>query len=75
MEDPLPENIAGEKRVTHSVNHHINWGYALLGLAGLVTVLKFGPPLLDSSSVDVGQEDEEIEASAEWVDVEPESLS
>lgn len=38
MQDPLPENIAGEKRVTHTVEHRINWGYAMLGAAGILLV-------------------------------------
>lgn len=39
MNDPLPENIAGEKRVTHSVEHSINWGHVALGVAVLALVL------------------------------------
>jgi hypothetical protein len=45
MEDPLPENIDGSKRVTHSVNHQINWGYAMAGLAVIVVVAIYGPSL------------------------------
>ena len=37
MQDPLPENIDGSKQVSHSVNHHINWGHVALGL-GLLAV-------------------------------------
>lgn len=35
MQDPLAENITGEKRIVHTVEHRINWGYALLGAAGI----------------------------------------
>ena len=43
MEDPLPSNITGEKRVVHTVEHRINWGYALLGAAGIAALwLIFG---------------------------------
>lgn len=48
MKDPLPENIEGAKRVTHSVNHQINWGYALVGLAVILVVLAYGPQVLAS---------------------------
>lgn len=32
MDDPLPENIDGSKRVSHEVQHTINWGHVALGL-------------------------------------------
>ena len=49
MEDPLPENIEGSKRVTHSVNHHINWGYVAVGV-GLLVVGAAAVSLLGGSS-------------------------
>jgi len=36
MNDPLPENIEGSKRVAHSVEHRINWGYVCMAVAGLI---------------------------------------
>lgn len=33
MQDPLPENIDGSKRTVHRVEHHVNWGYVIGGLA------------------------------------------
>jgi len=54
MEDPLPENIEGSKRVVHKVNHEIHWGHALLGAAVIVLVLSFGPPLLGGSDDEEG---------------------
>jgi hypothetical protein len=37
MQDPKPENIAGQKRVVHRVEHRIDWGYVVAGV-GLVAV-------------------------------------
>jgi len=39
MDDPLPENIEGAKRVTHRVEHSVNWGHVMLGLAVVAVVL------------------------------------
>lgn len=52
MNDPTPENISGEKRVVHSVEHSINWGYVALAIVGLAVVVKIGPALARSSSRD-----------------------
>jgi hypothetical protein len=52
MEDPLPENIAGEKQVVHSVEHSINWGYIALAVVALALITKIGPALARSSSRD-----------------------
>lgn len=52
MNDPTPENISGEKRVVHSVEHQINWGYVALAVVGLAVVVKIGPALARSSSRD-----------------------
>lgn len=38
MDDPLPENIDGTKRVVHSVEHSINWGYVAAAVTVLVVV-------------------------------------
>ena len=52
MNDPTPENISGEKRVVHSVEHSINWGYVALAIVGLALITKIGPALARSSSRD-----------------------
>jgi type VI protein secretion system component VasF len=39
MDDPLPENIEGTKRVTHRVEHSVNWGHVMLGAAAVMVVL------------------------------------
>lgn len=38
MNDPSPENITGQKRVTHSVEHRINWGYVAASVAALIVL-------------------------------------
>ena len=48
----MPENISGEKRVVHSVEHSINWGYVALAIVGLAVIVKIGPALARSSSRD-----------------------
>jgi hypothetical protein len=50
MQDPLPENITGEKAVTHSVEHRVDWSHVLIALAVVYVAAKFGPPLLDVAS-------------------------
>ena len=52
MNDPTPENITGEKRVVHSVEHSIDWGHVAAAIAVLVVVVKIGPALSRSSSRD-----------------------
>ena len=52
VNDPVPENITGEKQVVHSVEHSINWGYVALAIVGLAVVVKIGPALARSSSRD-----------------------
>lgn len=47
MEDPMPENIAGEKRVVHRVEHQVNWGYVALAVVALLVLSKVGPSLLE----------------------------
>lgn len=42
MQDPLPENVEGSKRVAHTVEHHINWSHVALGVAVIVVVLYLG---------------------------------
>jgi hypothetical protein len=60
MEDPLPENIEGEKRVVHTVNHNVNWSHVALAALGILFLLKFGPALLSAS------DDEEIGDEEDW---------
>lgn len=38
MQDPLQENIAGEKRVVHTVEHRVNWGHVALAVAVLAVI-------------------------------------
>ena len=52
MEDPLPENIDGTKRVVHSVEHSVNWGHVALAVAGLALIVTIAPALSRSSSRD-----------------------
>lgn len=32
MRDPKPGNIKGEKHVSHTVNHSVDWGHVALGV-------------------------------------------
>ena len=50
MEDPLPENIDGTKRVVHSVEHSVNWGHVAVAIVALALLVKIGPALSRSSS-------------------------
>ena len=43
MQDPPAENIAGEKRVAHTVEHRINWGYVALAAAAIGVLLYLRP--------------------------------
>lgn len=52
VNDPAPDNISGEKRVVHSVEHSINWGHLALAIVALVVALKIGPALRRSSQED-----------------------
>ena len=45
MNDPLPENITGEKR--HVFEHHVNWSHVVLGVLILVALWKVGPVLAE----------------------------
>jgi hypothetical protein len=49
MQDPSPSNISGEKVVSHSVEHRVNWSHVLLAVAVVYVAAKFGPPLLDAA--------------------------
>lgn len=55
MEDPLPENIAGEKRVVHTVEHRVNWGYVALAVVALVLLVKVAPAVARSAEQDDGE--------------------
>lgn len=50
MQDPQPENITGEKQVVHSVEHRINWGYVILGVAAIYVTWKARGIFSSSSS-------------------------
>ena len=52
MEDPLPENIDGEKQVVHTVSHQINWSHVAAAVVVLIVAWRFGPALSSSSSRD-----------------------
>jgi hypothetical protein len=39
MQDPIPENIDGQKTVVHTVEHQIQWGYVAIGAAGILLLL------------------------------------
>lgn len=40
MNDPAPENIVGEKTVSHVVEHSVRWDYVLLAVAGIYAAWK-----------------------------------
>ncbi|MFK8215594.1 hypothetical protein [Haloferax volcanii] len=69
MQDPLPENITGSKRVAHTVQHEVNWGYVALAVAVIFVVIYFDPlsrlsmeePVDDSEG---GEEGESFSASS-----------
>lgn len=42
MNDPLPENIEGNKTVEHVVEHRINWGYVAIAAAAVFVVYRLG---------------------------------
>jgi hypothetical protein len=73
MQDPKPENIMGEKSVTHSVEHKINWGHFALGFAVIYVVYKGSRFLASDSDSSEDIEDGEIigieEARGEVPDV------
>jgi hypothetical protein len=52
MKDPKPENIIGEKSVSHRVEHRVDWGWVAggVGLLALAFVLYriFGPTADDA---------------------------
>jgi hypothetical protein len=50
MEDPLPENIDGSVRVSHAVEHQINWSHVAAAVVVLIVAWRFGPALSRSSS-------------------------
>lgn len=60
MNDPLPENITGEKSVSHVVEHRINWGHVALGVAGLYAIWKVSGALGDGDRADHAGEGVEI---------------
>jgi hypothetical protein len=60
MEDPLPENIEGSKRVVHSIEHSVNWSHVAVALVVLYLLVAVGPSLLDRA----GSED--VEEGEQW---------
>lgn len=61
MQDPYPENIAGRKQVSHSVEWQVNVGYALLGLAAIYAIWK-----LSQAFVAPGETEDEQDPVAEF---------
>jgi len=61
MQDPNPENIMGQKRVSHSVNWQVNVGYALLGVAGIYAIWK-----LSQAFVATGDTEDEQDPVAQF---------
>jgi hypothetical protein len=56
MEDPLPENIEGSKRVVHSIEHSVNWSHVAVALVVLYLLVAVGPSLLDRAGSEDGKE-------------------
>lgn len=52
MRDPLPDNIDGQKVVSHEVQHSVDWGHVALGVAAIYAIWK-GAQLLGGGSDDV----------------------
>lgn len=61
MEDPKPENIVGEKRAVHRVEHRIDWGYLTLGLGALAVGY-----VLYRLFVQTGDSDQNDEQGGDW---------
>jgi len=38
VQDPEAANITGQKRVVHSVEHTINWGYVAVSVAVIIAI-------------------------------------
>ena len=49
MQDPVPENISGQKVQRHVFKHEIQWGYVALALVLVLVVWKVGPLLVGGS--------------------------
>ena len=54
MEDPLPENIEGQKRVVHTVEHRVNWGYVAAAIAVLAVLVVGSRRLSRSDDLEEG---------------------
>lgn len=54
MKDPKPENIAGQKRVIHRVEHRVDWGYVAAGVGALVVAYVLLRLFSDSSESEDG---------------------
>jgi len=53
MDDPKPENVVGQKRVVHKVEHRIDWGYVAAGV-GLLALAWIGRKWMRESEGDEG---------------------
>jgi hypothetical protein len=69
MQDPNPENIMGQKQVSHSVEWKVNVGYTLLAVLGLFLAWKLFGAVSSSS----GNENEDDLASGELDEIEVEA--
>lgn len=49
--NPPRENITGEKRVTHSVEHRINWGYVAASVVALIVLWRLSDRRDDEPAV------------------------
>lgn len=74
MQDPYPENITGQKRVSHSINWEINVGYALLGIAGIYAMWKLSQAFVATGEAEKDQdpvaEFEGISDDAQMIELE-----
>jgi hypothetical protein len=59
MEDPLPENIEGSKRVVHSIEHSVNWSHVAVALVVLYLLVAVGPSLLDRAGSETVEDEEQ----------------
>lgn len=48
--EPLPENISGEKRVVHRIEHNVQWGHVVLGAAAILLIYVVFDPFSSSES-------------------------
>lgn len=64
MSDPAPENVTGEKRVVHSVEHSIPWGHVALGVGLLALAYVLHAHLTDDGdAVEPVEEPDDLDLS------------